>query len=354
MALYMEDSFDYLGTNTITVDIWGRGTSRNATVDDLYAIVKKYPDYLESITPLVSTSGTLRIGTTDYYSTTKRGVSEDYLKIKDYTLAEGRGLQYMDMVDRKQVCVIGNYLAQNAFGGDALGKTLKIGKEKFTVVGVLTQQSSQMTEYGADNCLFVPYSTAARLWNGGNVEEYVITVTDKDKSYAATELIEQELYKIYEDDYAYYVTNATEILDTMNSMINVVITILAVIASISLVVGGIGIMNIMLVSVTERTREIGIRKALGAKESAILQQFVMEAATTSALGGVMGILIGYLLSLLATKATGLFLDTELRVVPSTSAILAAFGISVGIGVLFGYLPARKAAHLNPIDALRYD
>jgi putative ABC transport system permease protein len=133
-----------------------------------------------------------------------------------------------------------------------------------------------------------------------------------------------------------------------------VIAILTVIAGISLVVGGIGIMNIMLVSVTERTREIGIRKALGAKERTILNQFVIEAATTSALGGVIGIALGEALCAVGSKLLTLLMDIDLTILPSTTAVLGAFGISAGIGVLFGYLPARKAARLNPIDALRYD
>ena len=141
----------------------------------------------------------------------------------------------------------------------------------------------------------------------------------------------------------------------MNNMINMVIVVLTGIASISLLVGGIGIMNIMLVSVTERTREIGIRKALGAKERTILAQFVVEAATTSALGGALGIALGYAVSMAANKVLPMFMsDTAITVSPSFNSIVVAFGISVGIGVLFGYLPARRAARLNPIEALRYD
>jgi putative ABC transport system permease protein len=146
----------------------------------------------------------------------------------------------------------------------------------------------------------------------------------------------------------------TEMLETMTSMINVVIAILTVIAGISLVVGGIGIMNIMLVSVTERTREIGIRKSLGAKERYIMEQFVIEAAATSALGGIIGILLGYGLSSVATIVVTQVMDASLTVAPTPFAVLMAFGISVGIGILFGYLPAKKAAVLNPIDALHYD
>ena len=141
----------------------------------------------------------------------------------------------------------------------------------------------------------------------------------------------------------------------MNEMINMVIIILTGIASISLLVGGIGIMNIMLVSVTERTREIGIRKALGAKERVILSQFVVEAATTSALGGVLGIVLGYIVSMAANRILPMISsDIDVTVSPSFNSVVVAFGISVGIGVLFGYLPAKRAARLNPIDALSYD
>ena len=160
--------------------------------------------------------------------------------------------------------------------------------------------------------------------------------------------------KFFRTRTAYTVVSMAEMLDTMTSMVGMVIAVLAAIAGISLLVGGIGIMNIMLVSVTERTREIGIRKALGAKERIILRQFVIEAATTSALGGVLGIALGYLLSVAATQVIQRLMETAITVSPSSSAVLAAFGISAGIGILFGYLPAKRAARLDPIEALRYD
>ena len=146
----------------------------------------------------------------------------------------------------------------------------------------------------------------------------------------------------------------SEMLETMTSMINLLVGVLAGIAAISLVVGGIGIMNIMLVSVTERTREIGIRKSPGAKERYIMQQFVIEAAATSALGGIIGILLGDGLSILATQVVERLMEESLTISPTLAAVALAFGISVGIGIFFGYLPAKKAAQLNPIDALHYD
>ncbi len=167
--------------------------------------------------------------------------------------------------------------------------------------------------------------------------------------------VEQGLYDIFKSDSAYYVYSASEWLEEMNKMINMVIVILTGIASISLLVGGIGIMNIMLVSVTERTREIGIRKALGAQESTILTQFVVEAGVTSALGGCLGIVLGYVVSAIINQILPYILtDITLNVTPSADAAAIAVGISCGIGVLFGFLPARRAASLNPIEALRYD
>ncbi len=211
-----------------------------------------------------------------------------------------------------------------------------------------------MEEGGTDDCVFVPYSTAARLSFTGTINSYTITVTSEEAAVRGKEIVEDALYEIFSDSNAYAVTSMAELLDTMTGMVNMVIYILAGIAAISLVVGGIGIMNNRLVWVTARTREIGARKALGAKEGAILRQFVIEAATTSALGGVIGILLGFGLSNVATKIIAAVMETAIVVSPSLTAVIGAFGISAGIGVLFGFLPARKAARLNPIDALRYE
>ena len=354
MQKYMEDSFAEMGTNTLTVNIMGRGSSRSVSEEQMYEMVAENRDYLESISPTVTMNGSVKIGSETASSTSVSGVSEDFFSMKGYEVSQGRGLQYVDVADRKKVCVIGSYLNQAYFGGMAVGEKIKIGENQFTIVGVMAQEADTMEEGGTDDCVFVPYSTAARFSFTGTIGSYLITVVDEDQAETCVTIVEDGLYDVFENDSAYTVVSMAEMLDTMNSMINVLITILAAIAAISLVVGGIGIMNIMLVSVTERTREIGIRKALGAKECYILRQFVIEAAVTSAIGGIIGIIVGYALSSVATTIIAVLLETAMTVSPSIGSVLLAFGISAGIGIIFGYLPAKKAANLNPIDALRYD
>ena len=346
-----------MGTNTLSIQIWGYG-SRTATVDDLYDIVKKNPELLSSISPQLDFSdNTPKVGTTQYRYGTVYGVDENYIKSKGYTLAKGRNIQYMDITDNKQICVIGDYINRTAYGGNAVGQTIKLGAYKFRIVGVLKAKISNhdQQEGSDDDSVYLPYTTAMRLSNESSPDSYSAIMVDEGQANEAKAAVEQGLYDIFKSDSAYYVYSASEWLEEMNKMINMVIVILTGIASISLLVGGIGIMNIMLVSVTERTREIGIRKAMGAKEKTILAQFVTEAATTSALGGTLGIVLGYIVSAIANQVLPMFTDgMDVTVSPSFNSIVAAFGISVFIGVLFGYLPAKRAARLNPIDALRYD
>ena len=353
MQKYMEDSFAELGTNSLSVTIMGRGSSRSVSEEQMYAIVEDNPEYFEAISPLVSMSG-VKIGTESLSSTSATGVSEDYFDMKSYTIAQGRGIEYVDVSARKRVCVVGEYLNKTYFNGSAVGQTLKINGNKFRIVGVMTQEGDDLEKGGTDDCVFVPYSTAARLSYTGTIASYTVTAPSKDLASPAKSLLQNKLYDIFQDEDAYSVISMSEILDMMNSMINVMITILAAIAAISLLVGGIGIMNIMLVTVTERTREIGIRKALGAKERYIMQQFVIEAATTSVLGGLFGIAFGYLFSAAATVLITKLTGEAMTVIPTIKSIGLAVGVSAGIGIAFGYLPAKKAARLNPIDALRYD
>lgn len=355
MENYLIDSFKSLGTNVLTVNIVGRGSTRNVSVDDMFKIVEDNPEYLESLSPNVSVTGQVKVGSETSSSTTTTGVGESYMGMKDYELAQGRFISYMDTENRNKVVVIGNYLSKEYFGGSGLGQSLRINGQKFEIVGVLSAETDDVDEGSTDDAAYIPYSTATKMFSSyGARLSYSFAVKNDDLVSKAKDLIDDRLYDVFEDDNAYVITSMSEILDMMTKMINIVISILAIIAGISLVVGGIGIMNIMLVSVSERTREIGIRKALGAKQRHIMRQFVIEATTTSGIGGVIGIVIGYTLSSVATKLIKVMMDTDITVNPSTSAVMIAFGISVGIGMLFGYLPAKKASALNPIDALRYE
>ena len=366
MTNMMNSQFEKMGSNLIQVMTYGRGTggTRDVDVEDLYELVDKYPQYLTGVTPYVSASAKVRYQTDDYDRTSVYGVSEAFFKedtkgtMQGETLAEGRFLSYIDVDRHQNVCVIGDYLAQAAFRGDALGKTISLSGVPYTVIGVLSK-SGDSSEGSADDVIYIPYENAQRMGTGtmmmGTDEMFLLTSTSRDTASAAKGIVEKRLYKTYQSSDYYMVMTSAEMMDAMNTMMNTMMIVLVAIAAISLLVGGIGIMNIMLVSVTERTREIGIRKALGAKERVILSQFVVEAATTSALGGVLGIVLGYIVSMAANRILPMISsDIDVTVSPSFNSIVVAFGISVGIGVLFGYLPAKRAARLNPIEALRYD
>ena len=356
MTQSIASSFADLGTNIISVQVMGYG-SRSVEVEDVYSLVDAHPDLFEAVSPTASISGTVKVGATSYSNTSVKGVSESYLGMSGYTVRVGRGINYVDLTDNKKICVVGDYISRVAYGGNAVGQTIKIGSEKYTIVGVLEAKMTDTSdqEGSSDDIVLLPYTTALRVSMTSTASSYAVTVTSEDNISEAKTVLENGLQELLNSDEGYMVTSMSEMLDMMTSMVNMVVTILTAIAAISLLVGGIGIMNIMMVSVTERTREIGIRKALGAKERVILGLFVTEAATTSALGGILGIGLGYLLSALANRILPLVMsDMEMTVAPSLSSVAVAFGISVGIGVLFGYLPAKRAARLNPIEALRYD
>jgi putative ABC transport system permease protein len=351
LSSYMVEQFQSMGTNTLNVNVFGRGSSRSISPDELYALVDENPEYLALMSPVVGANGTVKTGS-ETYSTSVSGVSEDYFSIRRYEVASGRGLHFVDIDKRSNVCVVGSYVAGEYYPDGAIGGKLRISGTDFTIVGVLAEEADS-EENGTDDAAYIPYSVASRL-SGTAINSYVLTVVSEDEAAVSKKIVEDKLLDVFGNDNAYRVQSMTELLDTMSQMLNIVIIVLAAIAGISLVVGGVGIMNIMLVSVTERTREIGVRKALGAKERYIMSQFVIEAATTSAIGGALGIAAGYGLSTVATKILTAVTGEALTVAPSSASVLTAFGVSAAIGILFGYLPAKKAARLNPIDALRYE
>lgn len=346
---YMTDSFSSMGTNQITVNMINL-SSRSVSDEEMYEFYSEQGEVFDEISPMVSIGGTIKHGNDSMTSTSITGVSEAYLSIKGWELQYGRNLQYGDMTGRHKVCVIGTYVADELYGSaeNAYGETLKINGYAFTIVGVAAQQEDEMEEGGTDDFVWMPYTRAVKMARNSNINNYVFTVSDLSQATAAKSQIESFLYERFKDEDLYTVTAMSEMLDELNSMIAMVSAGLGGIAGISLLVAGVGVMNIMLVSVTERTREIGIRKALGARKSVIMQQFVIEAAVTSSLGGIIGIILGSIV----TSAVGKL--AELSATPTPAAVLVSFGVSVGIGLLFGYMPANRAAGLNPIDALRGD
>ena len=369
----VEQQVEKIGVTQIFTYTWGMGdgTTNNITPEEMYAFVEKHPEAFGGITPWVSGSTGVRQGNTEFKKTNIYGVSEAMYRpetgttLDGATLARGRYLQYVDVAMRQPACVIGAYLEQEAFHGDALGKTLLISGIPYTVVGVLAQNSDTLREGGGDDAVYIPYQNAMELSGDSYVSLYQITAVSRDAVPTAQALLRDFLQGFYKDEdawyNAYYIESMLDQVNMINSMMTLAMAVLVAIAAISLLVGGIGIMNIMLVSVTERTREIGIRKSLGAKRRDIRRQFIIEAGTTSAIGGMLGIVFGCLMALGIGSLLGGMLLGQMGVsgltfnaTPTLGAIAVSFGVSVGIGVLFGYLPANKAAKLNPIDALRYE
>lgn len=345
---YMTESFASMGTNQITVNLINL-SSRSVSEDQMYEFYEDNTELFDHMTPTVSVNTTVKHGNDSMSSTSTTGVSEEYLAIKDYDLEVGRNIQYSDIVSRQKVCVIGYYVASELYGSPekAIDETIKVGGYAFRVVGVVERQDEdEMDDGGTDDFLWMPYSCAVKMSRNANINNYTFTIRDISTAETATDTISDFLMETFKNEDLFRVTAMSEMLDSLNSMIAMVSAGLGGIAGISLLVAGVGVMNIMLVSVTERTREIGIRKALGARKSVILQQFVIEAAVQSALGGIIGIVLGSVATTTVGKLAGL------DATPTPIAVVISFSVSVAIGLFFGYMPARRAASLNPIDALR--
>ena len=337
--------FESMGTNSLYVNVNSRGSSRAVSVDDIYAIADNNKDVFLGVSPRITVSKQIKYGT-ETYSSSITGVAENYLALNEWNLKQGRFISYTDVEDSHNIAVVGSYVDREVFEGNSIGKYIRIDGKRYLIVGVL-EETADSTKYSSDDSVYIPYTLASNI-NKQKTNSYVFMTNNTDYNQRGTALIERTLYSVMQDDKFYNVTDMSELVEEVSSITGTMTTVLVGIAAISLLVGGIGIMNIMLVSVTERTREIGIRKSLGAKRRDIKSQFIIEAATTSALGGVIGIVLGVVSSSVLGKLMGIESDATI------TAIMVSFSISVFIGILFGFLPANKASKLNPIDALRHD
>ena len=270
------------------------------------------------------------------------------MNVTNLTISSGRLLSPIDLENNSKVCLLGNDIATTLFSlSNPVGQSIRIDGDNYTVIGVLTAVGSSMGS-NVDEMIMIPFTTAKYLGSDTSINNLYIKVTDKNKIEQATSTIENYITSslgITTDDFN--VSSQDSMIDTMDSVTNTLSLLLGGIASISLIVGGIGVMNVMLVSVTERTKEIGIRKALGAKRSDILMQFLIEALVLCLLGGIIGVLFGIGIGLVLGKMGYSFS-------PGTGIVIIAFLSSALIGTIFGIFPANKASKLNPIDALHTD
>ena len=305
-------------------------------------------DYITGVTPSYSTSGTLRFETAINDTAVIYFGNEQWSACNNYTLDEGRDLLALDMDRRSQVCVIGSYLADTLFGfQDPVGQTLSVNGTPLTVVGVFYQKDGGAEE-SMDDAVVVPYTLNRQMLDTDVVSQFTVKVASSTDMTAVMNQVESWCVENVDTNTGEYtVENGNDAMQAAEDETASLQVVLGGVAAIALLVGGIGIMNIMLVTVTERTREIGIKKAIGAQRQVIISQFLVESTVLSGCGGVIGILIGYLGSLIAGK-----LIYDLILLPAFWMALAAFAFSLAIGVGFGLYPAVKASGLQPVDALR--
>ena len=341
-------SLSGLGSNLININITGRGSNRNVTYAELKKFQSDNSAIISNIAPQASGNAIVKSQNLSR-STSILGTSPEYSEINSTTVQEGRFLIQLDIDFNQKIAVIGTAVANDIFKGQSpIGKTMKISGQQFKVVGVLTQTANGV-DASTDDRVIIPINVATKLNKSAVIKSFSAQAASAATVDQSVTILTAFLTKIYKSTNAFRVTNLAAVLSSLNSITSTLTVVLAGIASISLVVGGIGIMNIMLVSVTERTREIGIRKAIGAKKRNILTQFLIEALVITGLGGIIGIIVGV--------CTIKFVIGGLKLVPEVYSIpwiLLSFGISLLIGVVFGMYPANKAANLNPIDALAYE
>ncbi|AEE96693.1 ABC transporter permease [Mahella australiensis] len=335
-----------LGSNLITVNVSGRGANTSLSYDDAMALGEE--ENVKAVAPVINSSVTVKYGSKTSDGVSLTGTNDLYEGVRNVHVQSGRFILPIDVEYRQKIAVIGYQTAQDLFGFmNPLGQYIKINGQKVMVVGVLEEQGGSITGSG-DNVVFMPITAVERMMRSIGVRTLYIQASSSDTVDSVTQRLEGILTRKFRDEDSVNVFSQTQMLSTISSVTNIMSLLLGGIAGISLLVGGIGIMNIMLVSVTERTREIGIRKAVGAKKADILWQFLIESVVLTGVGGVMGILLGI--------GGGNLLGSILSMPTATSLqiILLSFGFAVGIGILFGIYPANRAANLNPIEALRYE
>ena len=344
----ISDSFSSMGAGTMTLSATGTDLQGGLTAENMEKISEL--DHVEGVSPSVSLSVTAARGDAYESGVSVSGRNDDYFVQEPDTLARGRAVNSIDLDQSLRVCLISEELVETFFyGDDPIGQELYLDGMRFTVVGVLAEDadSSVSSMFSGSNAVIVPYTTALKMNGETLVSSLTLYIDDAN----AAEIVESELETCldaifdYEDD-TYSIITMESIADTMESMLSMMSALLGGIASIALLVGGIGIMNMMLTSVTERTVEIGLKKAIGARPGQIQAQFLIESFLLSMVGGLAGVVLGIALSAILCQVLGTGFSL------SYGAIALGVGFSAAVGVLFGWSPARKASRLNPIDALR--